>query len=151
MDSTANALMAKGFLIFLIALGFAMLFSISGCATGMTREELLMQMQEGSEPLIVDVRSQGEYDRDHVPGAVHIPFYAVGSILRERGFPKKEPLVLYCEHGPRAGMAAFTLRLSGYEKVYSLEGHMKGWRKNEFPREMNASRNSATPPLDQLR
>jgi rhodanese-related sulfurtransferase len=138
MDSKVNAMMAKGPMILLISLGFAMLFSIAGCATSMTRDELLLQMQEGTAPLIVDVRSQGEYDRDHVPGAVHIPFYAVGSTLQERGFPKKEPLLLYCEHGPRAGMAAFTLRLSGYEKVYSLEGHMKGWRKNEFPREMAA-------------
>ena len=148
---TVNATMAKGFMILLVVSGFAMLFSIAGCATSMTRDELLRQMQEGVAPLIVDVRSQGEYDRDHVPGAVHIPFYAVGSILQERGFPKKEPLLLYCEHGPRTSMAAFMLRLSGYEQVYSLEGHMKGWRKNQFPREVNAPRNSATLPLEQLR
>ncbi|HUI45084.1 MAG TPA: rhodanese-like domain-containing protein [Nitrospirota bacterium] len=151
MDSTVKAIMAKGLMILLIAQGFAVLFSIAGCATGMTRDELFRQMQDGTAPLIVDVRSQGEYDQDHVPGAVHIPFYAVGTALQERGFPKKDPVLLYCEHGPRAGMSAFMLRLSGYEAVYSLEGHMKGWRKNDFPREMSALRGSAMPPSDQRR
>lgn len=109
---------------------------LAGCAAGITRDELLKQMQEGTAPLIVDVRSQKEYDRDHVPGAVHIPFYSIGSGLSDIGYPKNEPLVLYCEHGPRAGIAGFMLFLSGHEKLYSLVGHMKGWRKNSFPLEM---------------
>ncbi|HEX9019735.1 MAG TPA: rhodanese-like domain-containing protein [Nitrospirota bacterium] len=113
-----------------------LLLSLSGCATGITRDELLRQMQEGTAPLIVDVRSQGEYDRDHVPGAVRIPFYSVGSGLKDMGYSKNNPIVLYCEHGPRAGIAGFTLFLSGYDKVFSLEGHMRGWRENDFPVEV---------------
>jgi rhodanese-related sulfurtransferase len=108
----------------------------AGCAATITREDLLRQMQEGTAPLIVDVRSQAEYDRDHLPGALHIPFYTIGSGLSELGRAKNDPLVLYCEHGPRAGIAGFSLFLSGYDTVYSLEGHMKGWRKSAFPIEL---------------
>ncbi len=107
-----------------------------GCAANITREDLLKQLQSDAPPLVVDVRSQHEYDRDHVPGAVHIPFYSIGSGLKEMGYSKKDPVVLYCEHGPRTGIAGFSLYLSGYEKVYSLEGNMKGWRKSEFPIEI---------------
>lgn len=95
-----------------------------------------MLMQEGNAPLIVDVRSRGEYDQDHIPGAVHISFYSISSVLKEMGFPKKDAIALYCKHGPRAGMAGFTLFLSGYETVYTLDGHMKGWRKSDFPIEI---------------
>lgn len=109
---------------------------VVGCATNITRDELLGQIMTERPPLVVDVRSQGEYDRDHVPGAVHVPFYSTGSGLHELGYPKSDPVVLYCEHGPRAGIAGISLYLSGYEKVYSLEGHMKGWRKNEYPIEI---------------
>jgi rhodanese-related sulfurtransferase len=101
-----------------------------------TRDELLSQIMTEKPPLVIDVRSQREYDRDHVPGAVHIQFYSIGSGLKELGYPKTEPVVLYCEHGPRSGIAGFSLYLSGYENVYSLEGNMKGWRKNEFPIEV---------------
>jgi rhodanese-related sulfurtransferase len=104
----------------------------------MTREELLQQMQQGTKMLIVDVRSHGEYDEDHVPGAMHVPFYSVRSGIRELGWSKADLLVLYCEHGPRSGIASFSLYLSGYEKIYSLDGHMQGWRKNEFPLEVNS-------------
>jgi rhodanese-related sulfurtransferase len=115
------------------ALALMLAISLSSCAAGMTRDDLLKQMQLGTAPLIVDVRSQGEYDRDHVPGAVHIPFYAVSSGLEEMKFPKDAPVVLYCEHGPRSGFSGFLLHFSGYEKIYSLEGHMKAWRQNQFP------------------
>jgi rhodanese-related sulfurtransferase len=121
--------------------GLALSAVSSGCATGVTRDGLIKLMQEGSAPLLVDVRSQGEYDRDHVPGAVHIPFFSVVSGLRELGYPKTEPVVLYCEHGPRSGIASLSLSLYGYEKIYSLEGHMKGWRANGYPLEI------PSPPL----
>ena len=107
-----------------------------GCSTAITREELLKQLQSDAPPLVADVRSQGEYNHDHVPGAVHIPFYSIGSGLKDLGYPKTDPVVLYCEHGPRSGIAGISLYLSGYEKVYSLEGSMRGWRKNEFPIEV---------------
>jgi rhodanese-related sulfurtransferase len=108
---------------------------LTGCAVNMTGDELLKRMQEGTAPLIVDVRSQGEYDRDHVPGATHIPFYAISSGLQQLGYPKTDPVVLYCEHGPRASIAGISLYLSGYDKIYTLDGHMKKWRK-KFPIEI---------------
>lgn len=114
-----------------------LIVTLSACATGMTREELLQQMQQGAKIMIVDVRSQGEYDEDHVPGAMHVPFYTIRSGIQELGWPKTDTLILYCEHGPRSGIASFTLYLSGYEKIYSLDGHMQGWRKSDFPLEVN--------------
>ena len=113
-----------------------MLVSSIACTTAITRDELLAQLQTDAPPLVVDVRSQGEYDWDHVPGAVHISFYAVGSGLDVLGHSKHDPIVLYCEHGPRASIAGISLYLFGHENVYSLEGHMRSWRKNEFPIEV---------------
>lgn len=120
----------------LVCLALIMSAPVAGCATNITRDELLRQLMTEKPPLVVDVRSQGEYNRDHVPGAVHIPFYSIGSGLKELGYPKSDPVVLYCEHGPRSGIAGISLFLSGYDHLYSLEGNMKGWRKNEFPIEI---------------
>ena len=121
----------------IITLLALMLMCVSvGCATGISREALLEKMRAEPAPLIVDVRSQGEFDKDHIPGALHIPFYSISSGLNEIGFSKKDMLILYCEHGPRSGIASLTLFLSGYEQVYSLDGHMQGWRKSTFPIEI---------------
>lgn len=113
-----------------------LLLGLAGCAAGMSRDELLREMQEGNAPLIVDVRSQDEFDRDHVPGAVHIPFYSVTSSLRQATVQSDARIVLYCEHGPRSGVAGLLLYLAGYRKIFSLEGSMKGWRAGDYPREM---------------
>ena len=121
-----------------VFIGFllALLLCLSGCATGISREDLLKEMQDGNAPLIVDVRSEREYERDHVPGAVHISFLSISSGLKGMSTQPGEQIVVYCEHGPRAGLAFWSLYLSGYRNVYSLEGHMKGWRENQFPIEV---------------
>jgi rhodanese-related sulfurtransferase len=106
---------------------------LAGCSTSISRVDLQKMLLESPSPLIIDVRSAGEYDTDHIPGALHIPFYNIGTGLGDRAIPKEKPVVLYCEHGPRAGLAGISLYLHGYGKVYSLNGHMKGWRTDELP------------------
>jgi rhodanese-related sulfurtransferase len=95
--------------------------------------ELLARIQAGSAPAIVDVRSRGEFDAGHLPGAVHLPFWAVFFRTSEVPAPKHEPVVVYCAHGPRAGLAKAALRLSGYQQVLYLEGHMSAWKKAGLP------------------
>jgi len=121
---------------FITIIALSLVCSAIGCATGISREALLEKMKGEPAPFIVDVRSQGEFDKDHIPGAVHIPFYSVSSGLSNIGISKKDLLILYCEHGPRSGIASLTLFLSGYEQVYSLDGHMQGWRNNAYPIEV---------------
>lgn len=115
-----------------------LLVNLVGCASAISRESLLQKMREKPAPLIVDVRSKGEYERDHIAGAVHIPLYSVGSGLKERGTPPTERIVLYCEHGPRAALAGLRLYFSGYGQVSSLEGHLQGWRASGLPLEKGA-------------
>jgi rhodanese-related sulfurtransferase len=118
---------------------------LAGCATAITQTDLLHKMEEKAPLLIVDVRSRAEYDRDHIPGAVHIPFYSIASGIKTSGYSGHEPIVLYCEHGPRAGLAGMALILRGYDRVFSLEGHMKGWREKGFPREIPRGTGASDP------
>ena len=111
---------------------------LTACSTTIVRSELQKKLLESPAPLVVDVRSEGEYNADHIPGAINIPFYSIGSGLGSLSFPKEKPVVLYCEHGPRAGLAGISLYFHGYGKVYSLEGHMKGWRESGLPVEKNS-------------
>jgi rhodanese-related sulfurtransferase len=107
-----------------------LLLALCGCSATITAADLQRRMAATPPPLIVDVRSRDEYARDHIPGAVHIPFSSIGSGLQERGYPREGTVVLYCEHGPRAGLAGISLYFHGYTDVHSLEGHMQGWRQS---------------------
>lgn len=95
----------------------------------MTPTELLALIDSGRRPAILDVRSEWEYRRGHVPGAVHIPFWKVGTRLGEVPGKKSEPLVVYCGHGPRAWRAGGVLRRHGFTHITYLKGHMHGWRR----------------------
>ena len=95
----------------------------------MTPAELLTLIDGKRAPGILDVRSEWEYKRGHVPGAAHIPFWRVATRLDEVPSKKNEPLVVYCGHGPRAWRAGGVLRRHGFKNISYLKGHMHGWRR----------------------
>ncbi len=101
----------------------------------MTQDQLLASIEQGTAPIIVDVRSQSEYESGHVPGALHLPFYAMWTRHSEIKGKPEDPVVLYCEHGPRAGIAKFALWTLGHEQILYLEGHMSGWKDRGLPME----------------
>jgi rhodanese-related sulfurtransferase len=47
---------------------------------------------------------------------------------------KKDRLVLtVCDNGTSSGKAANRLRKAGYDKVFSLQGGLNGWRAQNLP------------------
>jgi len=107
---------------------------LSACADHIGRSELLDQLNTGAAPPIVDVRSRGEFEAAHVPGAVHIPFYSIISGLDELPEPEVgQPIVVYCEHGPRAGIARAQLWFVSDAPIRYLEGHMTAWKSDGLP------------------
>jgi rhodanese-related sulfurtransferase len=77
---------------------------------------------------IIDVRSMWEYERGHVPGAKRVSFWSP-SQLSNLQVSHDAPVVIYCELGPRAAWAKWTLQAAGFRNVRYLEGHMAGWRE----------------------
>jgi rhodanese-related sulfurtransferase len=93
-----------------------------------TAKALVMRIESGAAPPILDVRSRGEFARGHVPGARHVPFWRVSRQIDELSIPRDSELVVYCGHGPRAAIAGRALRRRGFTRITYLEGHFAGWR-----------------------
>ena len=110
---------------------------ISGCGAtakqNMGQQELLRLIQLQQAPTIIDVRSESEYLSSHVPGAIHVPFWAAFSPSELENREPSDLLVLYCQHGPRAGIAKLALSLSGFDNIIYLEGHMRSWLSAKLP------------------
>jgi rhodanese-related sulfurtransferase len=90
--------------------------------------ELLRRIDNGEAPAILDVRSPAEFAHGHVPGAVNVPFNAIGSRMSEVPGGRSGELIVYCGHGPRAFVAAMMLRRLGRQVRY-LRGHWAGWQR----------------------
>ena len=116
----------------LIALAAFALLALPGCsaeagAGDITQEELLARIDDGSAPLVLDVRTPAEYAAGHVPGAVNIPHGDVAARIAEIEAHRGDEVVVYCKSGRRAGMASEALESAGFTGVRHLTGDMDGW------------------------
>ena len=101
--------------------------------TDVSAEELLAT--EPGSALILDVRTPEEFAAGHVPGAVNISHDALAERVGELGSDTGRPVVVYCERGGRAGMAADVLLAAGFSDVRHLAGDMSAWREAGHPTE----------------
>ena len=81
--------------------------------------------------ILLDVRTRGEYQHAHLPGALHIPQHTLmqaETCLRE----KSAPIVVYCATGIRSRSAVEMLRHLGFSRVYDL-GKMSNFERLKLP------------------
>ena len=117
----------KRFLIALLT--FALPFGCVGCSSGgsasydqISGAEAKALMDSESGYIIIDARTQEEYDEGHIPGAMLIPEYEIAD-RAEKELPDKDQLILvYCRSGRRSKIAAEELVKLGYTNVKEFGG-----------------------------
>jgi len=90
-----------------------------------TAEEFESNMQ--GEYLLLDVRTQGEYDAGHIEGSTLIPVDELESRLSEIEEYKDTPILVYCRSGNRSVTASNILINNGFTKVHNLLGGIGAW------------------------
>lgn len=80
----------------------------------------IMDTQEGY--VILDVRTQEEYDAGHIPGAVLIPDYEIEAKAEEVLTDKDQMILVYCRSGRRSKNAAEALVKLGYTNIKEFGG-----------------------------
>ena len=74
---------------------------------------------------VLDVRSGSEWSAGHITAAVNIPLGELDARLAE--LPRNRALVVHCQTGPRASMAAALLLARGVQQVSLLSGGYAEW------------------------
>ena len=115
------------------ALGVAVVLFIANEAYGsltqgprVTVPEAVRMINDGT-PRIVDVRSQADYKKGHLLGAVNIP---AQQLVRTDGAElgaKDRPVILYCALGGLARETAQGLRKAGFTQIFPLKGGLNEW------------------------
>lgn len=96
-------------------------------------EEVKKKIDRGGKFILVDVREESEFAKDHLPDAIHL-----GKGVIERDIEARIPdlgaeIVLYCGGGFRSALAADNLQKMGYTNVISMDGGIRGWREKGYP------------------
>lgn len=110
---------------------FLVAVSLASVATGEPPIVLPSQLAErlagDDPPIVLDVRTDVEWDQGHIPGALHIPLQ---QITERRGeVAKDRDVVVHCQVAPRARMAEKALIMVGHERVFHLEGGFRAWQE----------------------
>ena len=96
-------------------------------------DDVKKRLDSGEKFLLIDVREESEYAKDHLPGAIHL-----GKGIIERDIEEKVPdpnslMILYCGGGFRSALAADNLQKMGYKNVISMDGGIREWREKKYP------------------
>jgi hydroxyacylglutathione hydrolase len=79
-----------------------------------------------NDKVIVDVRGEGEWQAGHIPESFNIPVGDLDGRLGE--LPRDRPLIVHCQSGARAAIAASLLRARGFNQVSQFAGGFAEWR-----------------------
>ena len=107
----------------------AVLLTGTGCSNTMDKNSYTqISMQEAAERMaqqedyiLLDVRTQEEFEQGHIPGAVCLPNEMIAADMPFL-FGKDAEILLYCRSGRRSADAAKKLRDMGFTNVFDFGG-----------------------------
>lgn len=127
-DKPKNGSFAVRHLLSLLLLLPVML--LTGCSASepaqtyrqVSTEEAIALMETETDYILLDVRTQAEYEEKHIPGAVCIPNETIGAEEIPE-LPDKDQLILiYCRSGNRSKQASEKLVQLGYTNIVEFGG-----------------------------
>ena len=113
----------KYILMLAIVIGGLFLFMQNGNANQtMTYQELQNKLNAKENFVLLDVRTQEEFDAGHIPTAILLPYDEI-NLKAATVLPDKEKeIVLYCRSGRRSAIAKKALVELGYKDVKDFGG-----------------------------
>ena len=98
-------------------------------------DELNARREKGEEVLVIDTREDHEWDRGHIPGAVHLSKGIIERDIENMVPDESREIILYCGGGFRSALAAEQLHRMGYTNVKSVAGGWRAWQAHGLPME----------------
>src|SRR5437016_2453724 len=116
-----------------------------------TVDELHQKLETGENPIILDLRSHAELERDPslIRGARHMTMEEVKA--RQNEIPRDRDIILYCScpNEVSSAKAALLLHRNGILRVRPLLGGIDAWRERNYPTEPRLVRVASLPGAGQ--
>jgi hydroxyacylglutathione hydrolase len=77
---------------------------------------------------LLDVRAEGEWKAGHVPTSVNIAVQDLAQRLTE--IPQGKQIIVHCQTGARAAIAASLLKARGFDDVSIFSGGFAEWSRS---------------------
>ncbi len=80
--------------------------------------------------ILVDVRTIDEFNRHHLPDAIHLDYLAEGFLDQLDKMDKEAIYFVYCQSCRRSTRTCTLLRNSGFRNVFNLDGGLNEMKKS---------------------
>ena len=84
--------------------------------------DIVQIMEENENYIILDVRTQAEYNQGHIPNAICIPNETIDENVVNKLLDKNQMILVYCRSGNRSKQAAEKLKKLGYTNLIEFGG-----------------------------
>ncbi len=88
----------------------------------------LKELSDQGEILIIDVRTENEFENYSIPGSVNIPLHHVTEVAMKKKYETNENIYLICASGTRSLIAAVKMKRWGYDNCFSVSKGLSSWR-----------------------
>ena len=93
------------------------------------QEDWVSQLKSDTNAVILDVRTEEEWNDGIIPNAINIDIYkGQGFIYAVEELDKSKNYYVYCKAGGRSEQACNIMNQLGFENTYNLVGGMMQWR-----------------------
>lgn len=101
--------------------------SLFGCSSKANYHQIdgqsaLDMMNNETDYIIIDVRTESEYQQGHIKNAINIPNESIDESVSEILTNKDQLLLVYCRSGNRSKQASEKLAKLGYSNIYEFGG-----------------------------
>ena len=90
----------------------------------------LKELQAIQNPNIIDIRTVENYNNNHIPGAINIPYNTL-LINSSKYLNKNEKYYIYCKHGKTSNSLCRILNSLGYQ-THSITGGYEAWILSKY-------------------
>ncbi len=90
-------------------------------------------LNQHGEFLLIDVREDSEWEKGHLPRAIHLSKGVIERDIEKIALDKNGIVCLYCGGGFRSALAADNLQKMGYCNVISMDGGFSDWEEAGYP------------------
>lgn len=104
-----------------VFLSLILFLFLQGCADHSAGNEAGPEAgNDTRNPVLIDVRTDEEFQAGHADTAIHIPYEEIADRINALQLAPDQPIYLYCHSGRRAGIALDTLSDLGYTRLTNL-------------------------------
>ncbi len=106
-------------------------FSAMGASQIVPAEVTSLINHEDAE--LLDIRSAKDFEKGHIINAVNIDMATLGDREKELNKYKDKTVVICCAQGQESIRVTRSLKIKGFDKLYSIKGGINAWQNANLP------------------